>query len=163
MNFKDLYLKRALSIVLLGLLLNVLGMTQGYAQPTGAISGVFSVSEGNYVCFSKGNLQYQSSTNTWRFADHQYDVIGSDNHNISSTYSGWIDLFGWGTSGYNHGAVCYQPWSTSTTDADYYAYGGESNNLYDGYGQADSREHQGTRRGWRLHVENHRGREGDVL
>ena len=28
-------------------------------------------------------------------------MIGSDNSNISSSYSGWIDLFGWGTSGYN--------------------------------------------------------------
>ena len=34
-------------------------------------------------------------------------MIGSDNSNISSTYSGWIDLFGWGTSGYN-GCMPYQ-------------------------------------------------------
>ena len=52
---------------------------------------------GDKVFFSQGNLQYQASTNTWRFAEHQYDLIGSDNSNISSTYSGWIDLFGWGT------------------------------------------------------------------
>ena len=52
---------------------------------------------GDKIFFSQGNLQYQASTNTWRFADHQYDLIGSDNSNISSTYSGWIDLFGWGT------------------------------------------------------------------
>jgi len=53
----------------------------------------------------KGNLQYQATTKTWRFADQQYHVIGMDNEKISETYSGWIDLFGWGTSGYDHGAV----------------------------------------------------------
>lgn len=69
--------------------------------PTGAIHGFFSVSKYEQVCFSQGNLQYQASTDTWRFAEHQYDVIGHNNSNISSSYSGWIDLFGWGTSGYN--------------------------------------------------------------
>ena len=43
------------------------------------------------------NLQYQASTGKWRFAENQYDVIGKDNENVSKTYSGWIDLFGWGT------------------------------------------------------------------
>lgn len=57
--------------------------------------GVFSVSADKKVSFSKGNLQYQASTNTWRFAENQYDTIGIDNENISSTYEGWIDLFGW--------------------------------------------------------------------
>ena len=63
--------------------------------------------------------------------------MGFDNSNISQTYSGWIDLFGWGTSGYNHGAVCYQPWGTSITKSDYYAYGESSYNLFDQTGQAD--------------------------
>ena len=39
---------------------------------------------------------------TWRFAPNQWDVIGSSNANASSTYTGWIDLFGWGTSGYDN-------------------------------------------------------------
>lgn len=59
--------------------------------------GKFSVSASKQVQFSQGNLQYQASTRTWRFAEHQYDIIGSDNSNISASYSGWIDLFGWGT------------------------------------------------------------------
>ena len=101
------------------------------------LPGVFSVSENNQVNFSQGNLQYQASTNTWRFAEHQWDYMGGDNANISETNSGWIDLFGWGTSGYNHGAGCYQPWSTSETYSDYYAYGDETYNLYDQTGQAD--------------------------
>ena len=120
--------------------------------PTGAINGVFTINEnGGKVYFSQGNLQYQASTNTWRFAENQWDYVGtqesgggpggtvsgSDNSNISPTYFGWIDLFGWGTSGYNHGAVCYWPWSTSTTSSDYYAYGSYIYNLYDQTGQAD--------------------------
>ena len=105
--------------------------------PQGAINGLFSVSAGQQVYFSQGNLQYKASTNTWQFAANQYDYIGYDNSNISQTYSGWIDLFGWGTSGYNHGAVCYQPWSTSQTNSDYYAYGSSNYNLFDQTGQAD--------------------------
>ena len=75
-------------------------------------------SEGKQVYFSQGNLQYQASTNTWRFAENQYDAIGNDNSNISSTNEGWIDLFGWGTSGYNNTAndpfaINYKPWATS--------------------------------------------------
>ena len=65
--------------------------------PIGALSGVFSVSETKRIKFSRGNLQYQAITGIWRFAENQYDIIGMDNENISSTYSGWIDLFGWGT------------------------------------------------------------------
>ena len=121
--------------------------------PIGAISGLFSIdSEGDQVYFSQGNLQYQASTNTWRFAESQWDFVGSavtqggkpggtvsgsSNHLISSDYNGWIDLFGWGTSGFNHGAVCYQPWSISENDSDYYAYGMETSSLYDQTGQAD--------------------------
>lgn len=124
----------------------------GSGIPEGAIDGLFSVSPTQKVYFSQGNLQYQASTNTWRFAEHQWDFVGSEvvyegtpggnvtgssNHLISEFYDGWIDLFGWGTSGYNHGAICYQPWSTSSNWSDYYAYGSPSSNLYDNIGQAD--------------------------
>ena len=105
--------------------------------PTGAINGKFSVSGSKQVYFSMGNLQYKASTNTWRFAPYQYSYIGSNNANVSSTYSGWIDLFGWGTSGYDHGAVCYQPWSTSNNGNEYYAYGSANYNLNDQTGHAD--------------------------
>ena len=60
-------------------------------------SKLFSVSATQKVRFAKGNLQYKASTNTWRFADYQYIYIGESNLNISTTYDGWIDLFGWGT------------------------------------------------------------------
>ncbi|MCR5364875.1 MAG: hypothetical protein K6E67_01855 [Prevotella sp.] len=100
----------------------------------GELNGVFTISaSGGKVQFSQGNLQYQASTNTWRFATNQYDYIGNaaGNTSPSSTQSAWIDYFNWGTSGYNHGANRYEPWSTSTTRSDYYAYGSSSKNLYD--------------------------------
>ena len=81
--------------------------------PEGALPGLFTINQsGDFVRFSQGNLQYQASTNIWRFAENQWDFVGqhssiydsiggtvsgSDNRFISSTYSGWIDLFGWGT------------------------------------------------------------------
>ena len=119
--------------------------------PEGAISGLFTINEnGDQVYFSQGNLQYRASTNTWRFAENQWNFVGDDtngnvyvngvkcdNSLVSPSYDGWIDLFNWGTSGYNHGANCYQPWSTSTNGADYYAYGIETCNLYDQTGKAD--------------------------
>ena len=105
--------------------------------PTGAINGIFSVSSNKKLYFSQGNLQYRASDGRWRFAEHQYDCIGESNSNISSSYSNYIDLFGWGTSGWNSGAVCYQPWSTSTTDSDYYPGGSYTNNLTDSYANAD--------------------------
>lgn len=74
--------------------------TQDANAIEGTMDGEFSVSYNKKIYFSKGNLQYQASTGTWRFAENQFDMIGSDNVNFSSTYSGWIDLFDWGTSGY---------------------------------------------------------------
>ncbi len=64
----------------------------------GALSGKFTINaQGDQIVFSQGNLQYKASTDTWRFAKNQYDTIGSRNANISIAYTGWIDLFGWGT------------------------------------------------------------------
>lgn len=103
-----------------------------HVQVEGALNGKFTINDdGDQVCFSKGNLQYQASTNTWRFAENQWDFVGDDNANISETYAGWIDLFGWGTSGYHDANdphnVNYQPWSTSDSIVDesynYFGYG----------------------------------------
>ena len=122
------------------------------AEPEVAGEYFTSKSDGTKVVFSPGNLQYQASTNTWRFAEHQYDYVGdatngnvyvgstkSNNASISSTYNGWIDLFGWGTSnktfasGYGSAT---QPWSTSINQN---AYGptGTSNGLYGAFANGD--------------------------
>lgn len=114
----------------------------------GALPGVFSVSPTKKVRFSQGNLQYQASTDTWRFAEHQYDYVGdalygnvyvngvkSNNANISSTYDGWIDLFGWGTSGYHDPAdiynTRYMPYEITNPlvngTYNYYGYGPSTN------------------------------------
>ena len=113
--------------------------------PNGILPGSFSVSETQQVQFSQGNLQYQASTNTWRFALNQWDYVGSqnpyvgdpggtvngsDNRYISSTYSGWIDLFGWGTSGWNNGNLYYQPWNCAGAQSGY-------ENIGYGYGPTD--------------------------
>ena len=60
------------------------------------LPGVFTIADGKKVKFSKGNLQYHCMSKTWRFAENQWDYIGSANENISSSYDGYIDLFGWG-------------------------------------------------------------------
>jgi len=126
------------------------GISMTATCPEGAINGLFSVSADKQVYFSQGNLQYQASTNTWRFAERQIDYVGfasdgnvfeggvqCDNAHISSSYTGWIDLFGWGTSGYNHNGRCYAPWSTSGESTYYWAYSSLWNNLYDSDGTAD--------------------------
>ena len=83
------------------------GGGNGSSNPTeGSLTGLFSVGNGKQVRFSQGNLQYQASTDTWCFAAQQYECIGSTNSNISLFYQGWVDLFGWGSSGYND----IKPW-----------------------------------------------------
>lgn len=64
----------------------------------GAIQASFSISNTKKVYFSKGNLQYQAATKTYRFAENQYDIIGEQNAKIEESYSDFIDLFGWGTA-----------------------------------------------------------------
>ena len=68
--------------------------------PDGALSGVFSVSDGKQVYFSKGNLRYESSK--WSFFDNQYDRYTSHSEDA------W-DHFGWSTSTTTYGM------STSTS------------------------------------------------
>lgn len=90
----------------------------------GQLTSEFSISASKKIHFSKGNLQYQASTKTWRFAENQYDYVGdksngnvyvggtkNNNEYISDSYSGWIDLFGWGTGN--------NPTIATTKNADY--------------------------------------------
>ena len=75
--------------------------------------GAFSVSATKQVTFSPGNLQYHPANNVWQFAANQTDYIGDANANISSTYNGWLDLFGWST------VWTYFGVSTSTSSSAY--------------------------------------------
>ena len=85
--------------------------------PSSAI-GVFSVSADKQVTFSKGNLQYTQSTDTWSFAENQYDYLGDANIAIDAdALADKVDMFGWsGSTGSAKFGV-----STST---DYYDYRG---------------------------------------
>ena len=74
----------------------------------------FSVGETMFVTFSLGNLQYHPANGEWRFATNQWDYIGEENSNISSTHNGWVDLFGRSTNDNNNFGV-----STSTYNNDY--------------------------------------------
>ena len=108
--------------------------------PIGAINGLFTINSiGGQVYFSQGNLQYIGSASIpyWKFADHQWDYLGTTTGQDSSDQNVDRDLFGWGTSGYEHGAVCYQPWSTSGGWLDYWAYGSPEYNLFELTGVAD--------------------------
>lgn len=74
--------------------LNMVGI-----YPNDEMRGRFTVNEnGDQVVFSRGNLQYQPSTGTWKLAKNQWDILGSDNSDASKDNTKWIDLFGWGTS-----------------------------------------------------------------
>ncbi len=108
--------------------------------PTGAISGLFTInSSGDQVYFSQGNLQYIGSASTpyWKFAENQWDYLGTTTGQNSPNQNVDRDLFGWGTSGWNSGANCYQPWSTSDLYLDYFPGGSETNNLTGSYANAD--------------------------
>ncbi|MBP5477006.1 MAG: leucine-rich repeat protein, partial [Paludibacteraceae bacterium] len=131
--------------------------------------GSFSISPAEKVSFSPGNLQYnatmdshlcadgQTLPGTWRFAEHQWTIVGigygqinpnnynyvagtvpnSDNRAIGSDYGGWIDMFGWGTSCWNSGAKIYKPYSTSNDGLDYLPGNNPENNLTGEYAFAD--------------------------
>ena len=109
-------------------------------HPEGSIGARFSVAPDRQVWFSQGNLQYRATTDIWRFAPHQWEFVGPGNDKAAPDYDGWIDLFGWGTSGRDHGAVNYQPWCKipdTKSNILYQAYGNPDANLYDGTGEAD--------------------------
>lgn len=85
-------------------------------------NGLFSISANTKCDIAKSNLQFHCKNKEWRFAENAYDIIGSDNANIAENYDGWIDLFGYGTSGWNSGFNAYQPWSTSINYIDYISH-----------------------------------------
>ena len=116
-------------------------------RKNGAIRYAYMISDTSSVYFSHGNLQFTTqgthktadgtAKGTWRFAENQWNVIGDSNANIAEDYTGWIDLFGWGTSGWTNKAICYQPWSKSDKYSDYYPGGNYSNSLIGDCANAD--------------------------
>ena len=134
----------------------VAGVIAVYATgyPSG-LPGLFSINaHGGQVRFAQGNLQYlaalgetvhpdgTSSGGTWRFALNQYDCAAMKNKDIASDYSDWIDMFGWGTSGFNNTAndPCasyYQPYSSSNDSTDC-----EETNVT-GYGPSTDQSYRG--------------------
>ena len=69
----------------------------GLANATeGALNGKFTINEnGDQIRFAKGNLQYQESTDTWRFAENQTDTLPLPSVNEKTgeytPSSQWID------------------------------------------------------------------------
>ena len=119
-------------------------------KKNGAIrAAAYKVSDSRSVYFSQGNLQFNAAQGThatadggtaqgtWRFAENQWDVVGSGNTKIAEDYDGWIDLFGWGTSGWDSDAKAYDPWSTSETDSDYWPENSYVNDLIGDRANAD--------------------------
>ena len=105
---------------------NSIGTTYGNQQSFTTPSFAelpFSINDNKKIIFSTGNLQYNAASDTWRFAKNQYDYIGESNSNISQYYDGWIDLFGWGTSGWNCGNKYYRPYDYFCNITDYELYG----------------------------------------
>ena len=86
------------------------------SKKDGELPGRFTInSKGDKICFSRGLLQFNPVKYEFRFAENQYDIIGKDNEKIAPNYNGWIDLFGWGTSGF----MGCQPTEVSEKNSDY--------------------------------------------
>lgn len=75
------------------------------------LKGKFQVREGEYARFVSGNLNYNLATEKFAVFDKQYLSYDELNANIASYVSsntGTIDLFGWGTSGYQSAPAIYK-------------------------------------------------------
>jgi hypothetical protein len=94
--------------------------------PQGAINGQFTINaNGDQVYFSRGNLQYNKTTQVWSFMEHQYDMVETQGQNVGENYANQniISLFGWGTSGWPNGNVYYQPYNTENNGNEGLGYG----------------------------------------
>ena len=142
--------------------LTVEELEQGAVDPLsiGVLPGLFTVASGRQVHFSKGNLQFTTTgqhavvggiaDGTWRFAEHQYDYVGSSNSQAGENYTGWIDLFGRATSGWNSGRVCYRPYSTSNSYDEYFSDNMTSDDANTDWGVYNAIENGGNAPGmWR--------------
>lgn len=109
LDYNKTYYARAYAVNEVGVAYGaVLSFTTKDAPYSKMLDGVFSVSKTQKVRFSGGLLKYCPMSNTWQFAKNQYDYVGASNANVSPNYSGWIDLYGWGT-GDDPTRVSYDP------------------------------------------------------
>ena len=115
----------------------------------------FTVGVNTRVYFSPGNLQWSNNggtthavngggtaAGTWRFAEEQwisYTNTTTEGGNtlseadaISEETTKWLDLFGWGTSGWNNGNTYYMPYNkvSSGQATAGYGYGPQKNGQY---------------------------------
>ena len=82
----------------------------------GALPGVFTLKDGKKIRFAQGNLQFNPKKYEFRFAKEQYETLGKEaNEKCAPNYDGWIDIFGWGTSGY----MGCQPFEDDLNEKDY--------------------------------------------
>jgi len=106
------------------------------------IGGKFVINQyGDTAVFSRGNLQYNQATKTWRTAVNQFDWQGTKNLEMGNPeYNDWVDLFCWSigeennygaTSAYHTSLYYNKPfvdwgglftgdWSTLSIDEWYY-------------------------------------------
>lgn len=87
---------------------------------------LFTVSSnGNFVRFSTGNLQYNKETGKFSFMEHQYSTVETTDQDVGTDYANQniVSLFGWGTSGWNNGNLFYQPYNTSSLNNSIYTNG----------------------------------------
>ena len=111
----------------------------------------FSVTDTKQVRFSSGNLQWSpegthavaqenssgdwnGTEGTWRFAGHQYELLGDNGQNTNALVD--RDLFGWGTSGWSNGNTYYRP-NDITEGTVGYGPVGTDNDLTGAYANAD--------------------------
>lgn len=101
------------------------------------LSGKFSVSQTEYVQFSRGNLQAvlgnDNTVTEWKLAKNQYSFIGNAAGNTTLESGSSIDLFGWSVEG----AVATFGISASKDNSD---YGTATNDNLDDWGTEYSQQ-----------------------
>ena len=97
-------MKKILTLFTTLVLLGSMTLVKATDDPIAPIGGKFIInSHGDTAIFSRGNLQYQQSSNTWRCAPTQYEWMGNNNLQMGNTsYDGWVDLFSWSIGAENN-------------------------------------------------------------
>ena len=100
---------------------------QPQLDPIAEIGGKFIINaKGDTAVFSRGNLQYQQSTQTWRCAPNQYDWAGeaANEQMGNAAYAGWVDLFSWSLGTENNYGATSAYLSTAYQNKDFVDWGG---------------------------------------